>query len=238
VKGDYSVEFLRANWPSAVLDEYSCSEEIFAALDDGRLFAFVDDVPRAVIGLQTSKASLGEFRSAQALYSKELNFGVRKGRSDLLAFIKAGMDEIDDGERQTLAKQWIPYVQSELGFRLSWAIAMYIAVGATLSFFIGAFFVLKARVHAKTSQLTRTLSDRDRLIAELKESIAREKRLIGLIPICANCKKIRNDKGYWEQVEIYVREHSDARFSHGICPECAQALYGDILGKDALDNMK
>jgi hypothetical protein len=72
----------------------------------------------------------------------------------------------------------------------------------------------------------------------LKESIAREKRLIGLIPICANCKKIRNDKGYWEQVEIYVREHSDARFSHGICPECAQALYGDILGKDALDNMK
>ena len=51
--------------------------------------------------------------------------------------------------------------------------------------------------------------------------------LSGLIPICANCKKIRDDKGYWNQLESYIEKHSEAQFSHGICEECAEELYGD-----------
>ncbi len=53
------------------------------------------------------------------------------------------------------------------------------------------------------------------------------KTLKGLIPICANCKKIRDDKGYWNQIESYIEQHSEAKFSHGICEECAEELYGD-----------
>jgi hypothetical protein len=60
---------------------------------------------------------------------------------------------------------------------------------------------------------------------ELEEAFANIKTLRGLIPICSHCKKIRDDKGYWQQVELYVREHSDARFSHGICPECYVTHY-------------
>lgn len=45
--------------------------------------------------------------------------------------------------------------------------------------------------------------------------------------ICASCKKIRDDKGYWEQVEVYIRDHSEAEFSHGLCPECMKKLYPD-----------
>ena len=51
------------------------------------------------------------------------------------------------------------------------------------------------------------------------------KILKGLIPICANCKKVRNDAGYWEQIEMYIREHSEAEFTHGLCPDCMKALY-------------
>lgn len=58
------------------------------------------------------------------------------------------------------------------------------------------------------------------------------KTLKGLLPICANCKKIRNDDGYWEQVELYIRQRSDAEFSHDICPVCAKELYGDILDEE------
>ncbi len=47
----------------------------------------------------------------------------------------------------------------------------------------------------------------------------------GLLPICANCKKIRDDRGYWNQIELYIREHTDADFSHGVCPDCARELY-------------
>ncbi len=58
------------------------------------------------------------------------------------------------------------------------------------------------------------------------------KFLRGIIPICASCKKVRNDDGFWEQVESYISEHSEAMFSHGICPDCAQKLYADYLPKE------
>ena len=54
------------------------------------------------------------------------------------------------------------------------------------------------------------------------------KTLQGFIPICANCKNIRDDAGYWQKIEEYVQEHSDARFSHGICPECAKKPYPNL----------
>jgi len=57
------------------------------------------------------------------------------------------------------------------------------------------------------------------------------KTLSGLLPICASCKKIRDDKGYWNILEQYISEHSDAEFTHGICPECAQRLYPDYYKK-------
>jgi PAS domain S-box-containing protein len=72
----------------------------------------------------------------------------------------------------------------------------------------------------------RSVQERERIIDELTEALAKVKTLRGLIPICASCKKIRDDKGYWSQVEVYVRDHSEAEFSHGICPECMKTLYG------------
>ena len=52
------------------------------------------------------------------------------------------------------------------------------------------------------------------------------KTLSGLLPICASCKKIRDDKGYWNQIEGYIQKHSAAKFSHGMCPKCSDELYG------------
>jgi len=71
-------------------------------------------------------------------------------------------------------------------------------------------------------------ADREKLISKLQEALKKIKTLRGIIPICAACKKIRDDKGYWNQIESYIKEHSDADFSHGICPECAEKLYPDL----------
>jgi uncharacterized PurR-regulated membrane protein YhhQ (DUF165 family) len=67
--------------------------------------------------------------------------------------------------------------------------------------------------------------ERDRVIEELKLTLSEVKTLRGFLPICSNCKKIRDDKGYWNRIEAYIQNHSDAQFSHGICPECAKKLY-------------
>ncbi len=65
--------------------------------------------------------------------------------------------------------------------------------------------------------------------AELQQAMARIKQLSGLLPICANCKKIRNDDGCWQNVIGYIRDHSEAEFTHGICPDCARELYSEFF---------
>ena len=70
-------------------------------------------------------------------------------------------------------------------------------------------------------------TEREKLVVELKTALADVKMLSGLIPICASCKKIRDDHGYWQQVESYIQKHSEAKFTHGLCPDCMIKFYPD-----------
>lgn len=82
-----------------------------------------------------------------------------------------------------------------------------------------------------TTLRRRAEAERERLIAELKEALAQVKTLSGLLPICANCKKVRDDKGYWSQIEFYLEDHAAVDISHSICPDCAQKLYPEVYEK-------
>lgn len=77
---------------------------------------------------------------------------------------------------------------------------------------------------------------RENLIGELQEALSKVKTLSGLLPICASCKRIRDDRGYWNQIEAYIRDRSDAEFSHGICPECKKKLYPEFCDDETDEN--
>jgi PAS domain S-box-containing protein len=84
------------------------------------------------------------------------------------------------------------------------------------------------RIYAAAQDITerrRAQDERESLILDLQAALAQVKTLRGLLPICANCKRIRDDQGYWTAVEVYILEHSDAEFTHGLCPDCARKLY-------------
>ena len=68
-------------------------------------------------------------------------------------------------------------------------------------------------------------AEREKLILDLQRALAEVKTLSGMLPICATCKKIRDDQGYWQKLENFVRAHSGAEFSHSICPDCMRLLY-------------
>jgi hypothetical protein len=70
---------------------------------------------------------------------------------------------------------------------------------------------------------------RESLISELQKALSEVKTLSGLLPFCASCKKVRDDKGYWRQVETYIHQHTNARVSHGLCPDCAKKLYDEFF---------
>jgi AmiR/NasT family two-component response regulator len=79
------------------------------------------------------------------------------------------------------------------------------------------------------AELQTRYQEKEELVAELQTALAKVKLLSGLLPICASCKKIRDDQGYWTQIEVYIRRHSEAEFSHGLCPNCAKRLYPDFF---------
>lgn len=71
-------------------------------------------------------------------------------------------------------------------------------------------------------------NEKAQVIIKLQEALEQVKLLSGMLPICCSCKKIRDDNGYWQQIESYIKKHSEAEFSHGICPECSQKLYPEL----------
>jgi DNA-binding NtrC family response regulator len=90
-----------------------------------------------------------------------------------------------------------------------------------------------------TTQLIRSIRyaiERQKLITELEKRLKEIKTLRGLLPMCAWCRNIRDDKGYWKNLEAYVREHTDSTFTHGICPKCAKKAYPELYEKIIREN--
>jgi hypothetical protein len=98
-----------------------------------------------------------------------------------------------------------------------WNISMYFAV-----FILGTLLAHKLRV---------TLAERNSLISRMQNAMNAVEELSGILPICANCKKIRDDDGYWHDVDVYIANHSKAEFTHGMCAQCAAKLYPSLFDK-------
>jgi hypothetical protein len=121
----------------------------------------------------------------------------------------------------------------EMLFFLAFVVLGYVLVFVGISS-ASQMISLQFDVQIKTRDLSerkRITIEQERIISELQEAVSQVKELSGLLPICASCKRIRNDEGYWEQLETYISHHSKADFSHAICPECAQMLYPEYSKK-------
>jgi PAS domain S-box-containing protein len=104
------------------------------------------------------------------------------------------------------------------------------ASGRWLSFHVNPFREGVSVLFRDISERRNAEGERERLIGELQVALTHVRALRGLIPICAWCKKIRNDHGYWEQLELYLKNHSEADFTHGMCPDCARKHTAALAG--------
>jgi hypothetical protein len=111
---------------------------------------------------------------------------------------------------------------SDTPFQLFFFVSMIVLqVGETLSFIMLNSERLESELFETETVLRRTVSD-------LQQALADVKALSGMLPMCAHCKKIRDDRGYWQAVEEYIQQHSEAQFSHGICPDCLKEFYPEF----------
>lgn len=99
---------------------------------------------------------------------------------------------------------------------------------------VGAYLIKPPRAQELERAITVTMARFNDMMAlrhsneELQAALAKVKALSGLLPICASCKKIRDNHGYWQQVEVYIRDHSEADFTHGLCPDCLSKIYPEF----------
>ena len=113
-------------------------------------------------------------------------------------------------------------------------VTIFIAVAGVVTFLSmqrkrveGLLLETNRQLGSEVEERKKAEQEKENIISELQKTLAEIKILRGILPICSFCKKIRNDKGYWDQVEIYVGQHSDAEFSHSICPECVDKHYSN-----------
>jgi len=105
----------------------------------------------------------------------------------------------------------------------NWEIDEIITVSCFLVFAF-AFFSFRQWCRVRISEKALLLKNQ-----ELEKALSDIKQLSGIVPICASCKKIRNDSGYWQKIEVYIKEHTQAKLSHGICPGCEKKLYPEFI---------
>lgn len=202
-------------------------EQVLAQEKLSYLAAIVDSAGEAIVG-QTMDGTITTWNAAaQRLYGysaaeavgKSISIIVPDGRSgealEMLSKLRQGL-AVEPVETERVGKDGKP-------------LDVFLAVSGICD---GKGAIIGAStISYDVTQRKRMEAERTQLIAHLNHTLANVKTLSGLLPICASCKKIRDDHGYWQKLEIFVRDHSNADFSHSICPECMDRLYPDYKGK-------
>ena len=197
----------------------------------GMKVLIVDDIPENISTLAIALESEGfDIKTAA---SGEHALQLLKAESPDLILLDINMDGMDGFEtcltlKKSDATKNIPVIFLTVSKETE-AIVRGFACGGVD--YIGKPFRQEevcARVRTHLSLRT-LMKEKEQLISELQEALAKVKTLSGLLPICSSCKKIRDDKGYWNQIETYIRQHSEAEFTHSICPKCAKMLYPGLL---------
>ena len=148
-----------------------------------------------------------------------LYMAARKGLPELVPILNKGLAAMTAEQKSRIKSRWIS-VKYEYGISRSDIIKAVLIVSAVAAILLAVSFLWNRR-------LAREIAIRIQAEAELSEALDNITELKGLVPICSNCKSIRDDRGYWNNLENYLDEHSDISFSHGLCPDCARKLYGE-----------
>lgn len=216
--------YVRDNYPSAQIRYYPTSKDVVKAAIRGEVDLFVIDYTSAMYYLHAYD-SPEHFKVVNTLYQKHVCAAVAKGDSELLAFVEQGMKNIPTDEFNRIVQKWM---HSE--FRLpAWFVSAFVGASCGLGFLFCSIYIvmLKRNKRALEKMVNMRTQELVGINKELRNALEEVKNLGGILPICSSCKKIRDSQGYWNQVDLYIQNHSDASCSHCLCEECHAEMYGD-----------
>ncbi len=202
-------------------------DENLEAVSTGQADACIINLAAAVYYIQ--RKGLTNLRIAAPVEWKDtaLSMGVRKDWPILKGILQKALSSISQAEKDRISQRWIR-VDYEPGVDVGRIWRWSLGIGSGLAILFSLIIAWNRRLRKEIEGREKAEKEREKVIEELQTALDEVKTLQGFIPICANCKDIRNDEGYWQKLEQYIQTHSEAQFSHGICPECAAKLYPDM----------
>ena len=206
------------------------AEEDLQAVSFGRADACLMDLGVASYFIQKLRITNLKIAAPTELDKVNLTMGIREDWPILQSIIQKTLNTITNEEKDAINQHWInlkyePGVSRTVIIR--WAV---IIVLCGLLIFALVFFWTRS-LQREIQARKKIEEERNALIDQLKQTLKEVKTLRGFLPICSNCRKVRKDSGYWQQIEAYIQEHTDAKISHGICPECMRELYPELAEK-------
>ncbi len=159
-----------------------------------------------------------------SLNNYSLSIAVRKDWPELISILNKGLAAISQEKHDEIRQRWIS-VRYEHGISVKDIVTWVVVIGSIVLVVLAIFYLWNRRLAEEIQERKRAELEKENLIRKLTGAIDEIKTLRGILPICSECKNIRDDKGYWTQIESYISKHSDADFSHSICPDCMKSLY-------------
>jgi ABC-type amino acid transport substrate-binding protein len=198
------------------------------AVSNGDADAAIENLVAATYLIQKHGLLNLKLAAPTAWGNYQLYFAVRKDWPILSSIINKALAAIPPEKQSAIRNKWITF-HYEYGIAPK-VIAKWAGIAAIpIALFILFVIVYNRRLRKEILRREEAEKEREQVIDELKSALDNVKQLKGLLPICSACKKIRDDQGYWQQVEEYVTEHSEAEFSHSICPQCMEKIYPEAF---------
>lgn len=222
-------EILKESYPEInleVVDGANMADRCMQMLSYGKVDAFIANLTVGTYLIQSRGYTNVKIAAPTPFDNHNQAMAMRSDWPELATIINKTLASITPAERAAIQNKWMA-IRYEHGLSAA-DIVKWGGIAAVVAALIIAFITRWNR------RLSREIAERKRAEAELREALDEVHALGGMLPICASCKKIRDDQGFWQQVENYIETHTEATFSHGICPECVAKLYPDFAEDDTL----
>lgn len=190
----------------------------------GKADASIENLAAATYMIEKNGLTNLKIAAPTAWEDYALAIAVRSDWPEMVAIVDKALAAMSPAEHNAIRQKWIA-VRYEHGISVKDILFWSALVGAVAAVFLLAFYFWNRRLAREIEVRRATEAEKEQLIGELTSALREIKTLRGILPICSECKNIRDDKGYWMQIEQYIRDHSEADFSHGLCPECVDKLY-------------
>ena len=225
---------LQSLYPDIILNVVDTSLDALQDLSVGEADAYIGNLVNSSFlireyGLDNLKVS-----APTPFGDHEQSMAVHKNWPELASIISKGIQAMTPAEHNDIKNKWLS-IRYEHGVKYS-EVALWFFSTVLIAFVI-ILTVVRVNRKLKYEIQSRLIAEKE-LLAEkesLNQALQEIQTLSGMLPICAQCKKIRDDDGYWNQLESYIENHSSAQFSHGMCDDCADKLYG---GEEWYKDMK